>query len=172
LDRLQYTYFFAKTMERVPSIIPYQNGANWLSNLEFITTPRYFNPDKPVLDQSEKTRYYTGVHLSGSKKGTSFSLGYFAECYIDFGIYGMMLALLFLGFIYSLLYHYLVMKSSTNLVFNYCVVAAFFMDFNPYAVDGTYLIGRLLSGIITFYLLIKYFFPWLIKQLSTDENGN
>src|ERR1035437_4307606 len=29
LDRLQATYHFAKTMDRVPSIIPYQNGNNW-----------------------------------------------------------------------------------------------------------------------------------------------
>ncbi|HTC00748.1 MAG TPA: hypothetical protein VK705_08700 [Ferruginibacter sp.] len=169
LDRVQYTYFFAKTIQRVPDIIPYQNGNNWLDNIEFVTTPRYFNPDKPVLDQSEKASHYTGIHLSGRNKGASFSLGYFAECYIDFGIYGMMVALFFMGIIYALIYNHLLKKSSDNLIFNYCVVGAFFMDFNPYATDGTYLIGRLISGVVTFYFLIRWFFPWFIGYLSLIE---
>jgi len=169
LDRVQYTYFFAKTIQRVPDIIPYQNGDNWLDNIEFVTTPRYFNSDKPVLDQSEKASHYTGIHLSGRKKGASFSLGYFAECYVDFGIYGMMVALFFIGILYALVYNHLLKKSSDNLIFNYCVVGAFFMDFNPYGTDGTYLIGRLISGVVTFYFLIKWFFPWLIRYLSITE---
>jgi hypothetical protein len=171
LDRLQYTYFFAKTMEQVPDVIPYQNGNNWLGNIEFTTTPRYFNPNKPNLDQTEKARYYTGIHLSGKERGTSFSLGYFAEFYIDFGIYGMMGGLFLLGVIYSLLYSFLVKKSSNNIVFNYCVVASFFMEFNPYALDGTYLLGRLISGTVVYLILIKYFFPWIIQLLSNAEEN-
>jgi hypothetical protein len=170
LDRVQYTYFFAKTIERVPDIIPYQNGNNWLNNIEFVTTPRYFNPDKPVLDQSEKASLYTGIHLSGRSKGASFSLGYFAECYIDFGMYGMMIALFFIGIVYAMIYNHLLKKSSDSVIFNYCVAGAFFMDFNPYGNDGTYLMGRLISGVVTFYFLIKWFFPWLVKYLSAVEN--
>jgi hypothetical protein len=166
LDRVQYTYFFAKTMERVPETIPYQNGNNWLENIEFTTTPRYLNPDKPTLDQSEKTSHYTGIRMSGKSKGTSFSLGYFAEFYIDFGIYGMMLGLFLLGILYSLIYNYLLKKSSNNIIFNYCVAAAFFMEFNPFAIDGTYLLGKLISGIVVFWILIRYFFPWVMESLS------
>jgi hypothetical protein len=172
LDRLQYTYFFAKTMERVPDVIPFQNGDNWLANLEFTTTPRYLNPDKPNLDQTEKTKLYTGIHMAGKNSGTSFSLGYFAECYIDFGIYGMMVLLLVIGTFYALYYKYLIKNSSKSIVFNYCVAGTFFMEFKEYALDGTFLLGRLIVGMLTFYLLVKFVFPTLIQALTIKEKKN
>jgi hypothetical protein len=169
LDRLQYTYHFAKTMDRVPSILPHENGQNWFSNLEFTTTPRFLNPDKPNFDATEKTKKYTGIRYAGRNEGASFSLGYFPECYIDFGIYGMMVMLLAIGGLFALLYNYLLKKSSKNILFNYCVAGAFFLEFNALEMDGTYLLGRLFSSVVTFYFLVNFFFPFLIKYISKSE---
>ena len=169
LDRLQYTYHFAKTMERVPAVIPYQNGDNWWQNIEFTTTPRFFNPDKPTLDNSVKASKYTGIRYAGAKQGVSFSLGYFAEFYVDFGVYGMMIGLIVLGFFYGKIYSYLMRKSSKNLVFNYAVVGAFFMEFNAFEMDGTYLLGRLLASLLTFILLIIFVFPWISQYISAEK---
>jgi hypothetical protein len=166
LDRLQYTYHFAKTLERVPEQIPFQNGNNWLEDIEFATTPRYLNPDKPILDNSIKASKYTGIHYLGAKSGVSFSLGYFAECYIDFGPYGMMIFLLIIGFVFGLTYNYLMRKSSKNIIFNYSVVGAFFMEFYAYEMDGTYLSGRFLSSLLTFILLVNFVFPTIMKNLT------
>ena len=126
LDRLQYTYHFAKTIDRIPAILPFENGANWLTSLEFTTTPRFLNPDKPNYDATEKTKKYTGIKYAGRQEGASFSLGYFPDCYIDFGLYGMMLMLLAIGFLYRFIYAYLLKNASTSLVFNYAVAGAFF----------------------------------------------
>ena len=174
LDRMQYTYHFAKTIERVPAVIPYQNGDNWLQNIEFTTTPRFLNPDKPILDNSLKASKYTGIRYAGSKQGVSFSLGYFAEFYIDFGIYGMMIGLLVLGLFYGKIYYYLMRNSSRNLILNYSIVGAFFLEFNALEMDGTYLLGRLLSSILTFFILIKFLFPWVMRfiSLSNEEINN
>jgi hypothetical protein len=169
LDRIQYMYFFSKTIDRIPNVIPYQNGSNWLDNLEFTTTPRFFNPDKPVLDQSEKVKRYTGLQVAGKNKGVSFSLGYFAECYLDFGPKGMMFFLLLIGLMYAKFYDYLLRQSSRYVVFNYCVAAAFFNEFSHNEMDGTYLLGRFFSGVLTFYLLIKFVFPILINYFTTEE---
>ena len=166
LDRLQYTYHFAKTIDRMPSVLPFENGANWLLSLEFTTTPRILNPDKPNYDATEKTKKYTGLRYAGRKQGASFSLGYFPDCFIDFGIYGMMVMLFAIGVMYMYIYAYLLRKSSKNLVFNYAVVGAFFLEFNALEMDSTYLLGRLFSSIVTFFVLIKFFFPWLINYLS------
>jgi hypothetical protein len=166
LDRMQYTYHFAKTIDRMPSIIPFENGANWLKSLEFATTPRFLNPDKATYDATGKTIFYTGIRYAGKEKGVSFSLGYFADCYIDFGIWGMMFMLLALGTSYALIYKYLLQKSSNNLVFNYAVVGAFFLEFNAIEMDSTYFLGRLFSSLVTFYLLIQFFFPSAIKYIS------
>ncbi|MEO6548213.1 MAG: hypothetical protein ABIN94_09445, partial [Ferruginibacter sp.] len=172
LDRLQYTYHFAKTIDRMPSILPFEDGANWLRSLEFSTTPRFLNPNKPKYDATTKTKFYTGIRYRGSDYGVSFSLGYFADCFIDFGIYGMMLMLLALGVVYALIYDYLLRKSSKNMVFNYAVVGAFFMEFNALEMDSTFLLGRLFSSLVTFILLVNFFFPWLINFITIPEEND
>ena len=168
LDRLQYTYHFAKTIDRVPVIIPFQNGQNWLTSLEFATTPRFLNPNKPTYDATSKVRMYTGLRYLGKEYGVSFSLGYFGDCYIDFGLFGMMGILLTLGFLYGKIYFWLLKTASKNMLFNYCVVSAFFMEFSALEMDSTYILGRLFASFLTFFILIKFFFPWLINYLSIE----
>ena len=166
LDRLQYTYHFAKTIDRIPEVLPYEYGANWLLSLEFTTTPRILNPNKPNYDATEKTKKYTGLRYLGQAQGVSFSLGYFPDCYIDFGIYGMMGVLLVLGMLYMFIYSYILRKSSKNLVFNYAAVGAFFLEFCALEMDSTYLLGRLFSSMIVFYFSILFIFPRIIKFIT------
>jgi large-conductance mechanosensitive channel len=170
LDRLQYTYHFAKTIDRVPEILPYENGKNWLASLEFTTTPRILNPDKPLYEATVKTKKYTGIKYLGQKDGVSFSLGYFPDSYIDFGIYGMMVFLMALGIMYALVYRYLLKNASTNVVFNYATVGAFFLEFNALEMDSTYLLGRFFASLVTFVFLVKFVFPMLIKSMSKSAH--
>jgi len=171
LDRLQYTYFFAKTIERVPSVIPYAGGRNWLDNIAYVTTPRILNPNKPDYDATERTKKYTGLRLAGRKSNSSFSLGYFAECYIDFGLWGMMFPLFLIGLMYGITYWYLLKNASSNLLFNYAVVGAFFMEFNALEMDGMLLLGRFLATLVTFVFFIKVIFPKLIEYMSIPQPG-
>jgi len=165
-DRLQYTYHLAKTMDRIPDVMPHEFGKNIGSILSFVTTPRFLNPDKPKLAASVKASKYTGIAYAGAAAGVSFSLGYFADCYIDFGYYGMMVPLLILGFIFGSTYFYFIKKSSNNFVFNYAVVGAMYMEFHAFEADGTYLMGRLFATLLTFLMLKFFFFPWLYNYLS------
>ena len=166
LDRMQYTYHFAKTIDRMPALIPFQYGNNWLTSLEFATTPRFLNPNKPTFDATSKVRKYTGLMYMGKEQGVSFSLGYFGDCFIDFGFWGMMGMLSLLGLLYGRIYIWLLKTASKNMVFNYCVVSAFFMEFSAMEMDSTYILGRLFASFLTFFALIKFFFPWLINYLS------
>lgn len=150
----------------MPSVMPFENGANWLNSLSFATTPRFLNPNKPLYDATAKVRKYTGLRYLGKEYGVSFSLGYFGDCFIDLGLTGMMVILLILGFIYGKMYFYLMRNSSQNMVFNYCVVCAYFMEFSAMEMDSTFLLGRLFASFLTFFVLIKFFFPWLINYLS------
>jgi hypothetical protein len=174
LDRLQYTFHFAKTMERVPEVIPFQGGANWLENIEYATTPRFLNPDKPSIDNSVKASKYTGIRYATARQGVSFSLGYFAEFYLDFGKYGMMFWLMVLGSFYALIYSYFLNKASSNAIFNYSIVGAFFFEFYLFEIDGTYLSGRLFASIVTFFILSFFFSKPLLRYLTvtTSEENN
>ena len=169
LDRFQYTYHLAKAMEIVPAKIPYQMGDNWWSTLTFIFTPRLLNPDKPNYEASVKTRKYTGLDYAGAKQGVSVSLGYFADSYVDFGLIGMLLPIFILGCIYGKTYFYFIKRSSNNFIFNYSVVGAMFMELFAFEMDSTFLAGRLLSVLVTFFLLKTFFFKWFFNQIKMQE---
>ena len=165
LDRLQATYHLAKTMDIVPDIIPYQNGKNWGETFAFVFTPRLFNPDKGELNTSEKASKYTGIKYAGLEQGTSFSLGYFGDCYIDFGLLGMAIGLFLIGLLFGVTYYYFLRNSSPNLIFNYSVVCALFMRFFAFEMDSVFFIGNLFTDLLTYFLLVQFFFPWLYRFL-------
>lgn len=169
LDRLQYTYHLAKTMDRVPAVIPHENGKNWGNTLVFVLTPRILNPDKGVYDASIKASKYSGIQYSGRKRGVSVSLGYFADGYIDFGYVGMFLPLLILGFIYGSSYHYFLKKSSNNFIFNYAVVGALYMELISFESDNIFVAGRLYVNLMVFLMLRIFFFPKLMAYISMPK---
>ena len=168
-DRLQYTYHFAKTMDRVPSVIPYQDGANLGSTLSFVLTPRILNANKGTYDASVRTTKYTGIQYYGAKRGTSVSLGYFADCYIDFGLVGMFIPLLIFGFIYGKSYYYFIRKSSANYIFNFSVVGAIYMELFAFESDSIFVFGRLYINLMVFLLLKIFMFPKLYAYLKQPD---
>lgn len=173
LDRIQYTYHLAKTMDRVPSILPYEYGRNIGSIFEFVLLPRILNPNKPRWEATVKTKKYTGLAYAGFNQGVSFSLGYFADAYIDFGYYGMMIPLLILGFIFGASYFYFIKNTTNNYIFNFAVVGAMFMEFTAFEMDGTYLLGRLYATLVIFFFLKLFFFRKLYSYLKVtviDQN--
>ncbi|MCW3109755.1 MAG: hypothetical protein JWQ09_4261 [Segetibacter sp.] len=164
--RLQYVYHFAKSMDMVPANIPYQHGALWRETVEFVTVPRILNPNKGSLDNSVKASKYTGIQFSGASRGVSFSLGYFADCYVDFGIPGMFIALAIIAFIFAKIYRFFLLSATGNIVINYAIVIAFFVQFSFFEMDGTFMFGRLFTSFIVFLLLKYTLFPRMEKFIS------
>ena len=169
LDRLQYTYHLAKTMDRVPAVIPFEDGGNWGNTIAFVLTPRIIDPNKGTYDASLKASKYSGIQYSGVKRGVSVSLGYFADGYIDFGYVGMFIPLVILGFIYGGSYFYFVKNSSSNFIFNYAVVGAIFMELFSFESDNIYVIGRLYVNLMVFFILKIFFFPKLMDYISMPK---
>jgi hypothetical protein len=161
--RLQYVYHFAKSIDMVPASIPYQNGAVWLQTIQFVVVPRVVNPNKGTLDNSIKASKYTGLQFSGASRGVSFSLGYFADCYVDFGVPGMFIALAILAFIFAKIYRFFLLKATGNIVVNYAIVIAFFVQFCFFEMDGTFMFGRLFTSFIVFVILKYTLFPRMEK---------
>jgi hypothetical protein len=171
LSRIGYTHHFQLVLDRVPIVIPHKDGALWWSNLEFVFTPRALNPNKGVLDASVKTNEYAGTNYSTAEAGSSFSLGYFVEGYIDFGIGGMYIPIFILAFVLGYAFQYFVNTASPNLLLNYSVAYSMFMPFVSFESDAIFFTGRLVITIITFvflkYFLIKWSLPFLRKIART-----
>ncbi|MBC7657559.1 MAG: hypothetical protein H7147_10375 [Frankiaceae bacterium] len=107
VERVSYVYYFGQVMQTVPRDIDYEGGRLWREAVMRTLVPRLLDPDKLIIDDSERTSYYTGNRVAGAEQGASISLGYVAESYIDFGPVLMMAPLfawgLFVGVLYRLL---------------------------------------------------------------------
>ena len=104
IARVSYVTYFAMAIDNVPDKMPHENGRLWRETVQHVFMPRLFFPNKPVINDSERTSLYTGVRVAGQEQGTSISMGYMAESYIDFGPIGMFLPVFLLGLFYGLLY--------------------------------------------------------------------
>jgi hypothetical protein len=168
LYRLQYVFHLAKTMDRVPSVMPYENGQLWANNLSYVLVPRLLDPDKPIFDASIKTNKYTGMHYSGLKQGASFGLGYFADGYIDFGYIGMMLPLALLALLLVVICQTFYHLKKLNILMRYCLINASLFSFQSFESDAIYMVGRLVITFLVFWLLGSKFLPmlqnWLYKK--------
>ena len=119
-----------------------------------------------MIDNSLKTTKYTGIIYASGKSGVSFSLGYFAEFYIDFGFEGVFIGLLVLGFLYAMIFRYFITKSTPNLLINYAIAISFFMEFYTFEADATFLFGRIYASLVTYIVLIFFFRRFLFRYLS------
>jgi hypothetical protein len=114
--RISYVQFFALTMKNVPENVPYENGALWGGAIKHILTPRVLFPNKPAIDDSERTSLYTGLDVAGAEQGTSIGIGYFAESYVDFGPVFMFFPIVLLGVGYGVVYRLFVIKARYKLL--------------------------------------------------------
>ncbi len=167
LYRVQYILHLSKTMDRVPEVLPHENGGIWWGNISFVLVPRLFYPDKPRYEATVKTNKYTGLHYAGFKQGASFSLGYFADCYIDFGYIGMFFPLamiaLFVAFIYRTFYK----QKNINILFRFALINVVLYEYTSFEADGLFLFGRLLLMFLVFYTISRTILgpmqKWLYK---------
>ena len=104
LARLGYLNFFAGSIKTVPSVIPHQEGRLWSEAIVHTLTPRLLFPNKPAIDDSQRTNTFTGFRVAGAEQGTSISIGYVGESYIDFGVPMMFVPILALGYFWGWLY--------------------------------------------------------------------
>jgi len=104
MSRLMYFKFFGVVLDRVPNLIPYADGQIWLEAVQRPFMPRLLFPNKSAVDDSDLSNVYTGIGFRNASQGTSISMGYMTEAYIDFGPLYMFIPIaglgLFLGAFY------------------------------------------------------------------------
>jgi hypothetical protein len=103
-ERMGYVEFFGHVLTQVPRNIPHQDGRMLLEAVQHVAVPRVLYPDKPPLvPDTIVTQTYTGLDL-GVGSGTSISMGYMADAYIDFGTIGMFVAIFAWGVMLGAVY--------------------------------------------------------------------
>ncbi len=96
VTRLSYVTFFSRTLDYVPRIHGHTQGELLKTALVNAFVPRFLYPDKPELpSDSYYTQRFTGLRVSDN--GTSISIGYMAEFYVDWGVGGMFVMIFLWG---------------------------------------------------------------------------
>lgn len=110
--RISYVDMFAVVLRNVSLILPHTDGALSFGVIQHIFMPRILFPNKGEINDSEVTEKYIRVKIS---RGTSISIGYMSELYIDFGPVLMYPPLFFLGLFWGWLQKYFYNKSAIKL---------------------------------------------------------
>ena len=111
LDRLGYLEFFGRSIQTVPARIPYQSGRLWFEAVKHVVTPRVFFPGKASINDSDRTNEFTGIRVAGADEGTSVSIGYVGESYIDFGPAWMFAPIILVGCFWGWSYRWLAART-------------------------------------------------------------
>ncbi len=159
MQRLGYLDFFALSLLAVPSQIPHENGGLWFGAIKHTVMPRLLFPDKPVWNESERTMRYTQVRVAGENEGTAISLGYPAESYIDFGMYGMFIPIFLLGLFFGWVYRWFSTRGPYYVFGNTLGICLLLFSGHQLEMSNVKIVGGLGVGVIAFALVNKFTVP-------------
>ena len=167
LQRISYVDYFGHSLEYVPKIRDHENGKIWSTALQHIMIPRFLNPSKDVLpSDSELTMEYTGLRLASLAQGSSISIGYMGESYIDFGRFGMFIPIFILGILWGKFYKYFITHSKVKVI-GFAFAVAVLINAYQLEMNSTKLLGSMIMQFIVLAILFKIFevrlYRWLIK---------
>lgn len=145
LRRVGYLEFMCLTLNKVPEEVGHEQGSLLSSNLMFALIPRFLNPNKGVKDDGAKVEKYTGFMVADS---SSFSLGHYVEYFIDFGKTGMLILLLFYGFIGGFVYQLVIQKSKLNVILLIGLLFAVLQNWGSFQNDAIWIYGNTFFGFI------------------------
>lgn len=165
IKRVAYVDIFAQVLEMVPEKIPHAEGQLWIRAIRHTVTPRLFFPDKLALgSDSELTMKYTGTYFAGEESGTSISMGYMAESYIDFGYRGMFVVIFLLGLLWGVIFKYFVTHSRIT-IFGYAMALTVLIDTLNFGSSNAKFFGGLTLGFMIMALISKLLVPLIYRWL-------
>lgn len=169
--RLTYVYFFGEVIDTVPQYIPYERGALWGDAVYRALVPRLVDPTKSSIDDSERTATYTGLTLIGADAGTSISLGYMAESYIDFGPALMMLPIFLWGYAVGRVYRLLVTGPSAAFLGYGSATTLVLLNAAVLELSNAKMVAALVLTSVVLYLSQRYLSAPLYRLLRLHAVG-
>ena len=164
VERLAYIDFFSATIDYVPRVIPHTHGRLWGDAIGRILQPRILFPNKAPIDDSETTRKYSGVMVAGTTQGTSISLGYVTENYIDFGMPGMFIGLFLFGLLIGVVYKYVLTSSPDKLIGTAMIIPLFILAYSFESALNK-MIGGLVMYLIVYELIRRFALKRFLQQI-------
>lgn len=166
IERISYIEFFSQATDNVPKKLPFEYGEIWKENILHILMPRILFPDKPAIDDSYMVNKYCSRRVSTAKDGTTFSLGFLAESYIDFGYLFMFFPIFGVGWLIGKIYIY-ILEHSYNIYWGYINTVPMWYFVYCIGIPGTKILGWLFWHLIVFFIINSFFVKKVDKYLKS-----
>jgi hypothetical protein len=163
LRRIAYIDFFGAVIGYTEVASEPESFGRWRDALEHIAKPRAFFPDKAVLDDTEVfMRYVYSDATDSLHLGTSISIGYLAENFIDFGFPGMLFPVAAMGLLLGGMLRYFMTRSVAWMLregFATALVLAL--------VTGMELsLAKFLGGTVLVFVVLAFFLKFLFPIVA------
>jgi hypothetical protein len=141
--------------------------ARWRDALEHIGKPRIFFPDKAALDDTEVfLKYVRGDVAEEGRSGTSISIGYLAENFIDFGFPGMLAPIAVMGLLLGCTLRYFMTRPSPWVVREGFVTASVLTVSAGMELSLAKFLGGTILFLVVLGLCWKFLYPSLDRWLG------
>lgn len=169
LRRIAYIDFFGAAIgvsENSPEPVVF---ARWRDALEHVAKPRIFFLDKAALDDTEIfLKYVRAAAGEEDFAGTSISIGYLAENFIDFGFPGMLVPITVMGLVLGGTVRYFMTRSVAWVVREGFVMALVLTLTAGMEVSLAKFLGSTILTFAVLALCLKFFYPsahrWISKE--------
>ena len=167
LERVGYIDLFARMRQYVPSEIPHEDGGLMAGNLSFALIPRILNPNKGVKNDQWKVEKYAKRIIADN---ASFSLGHFAEHYVDYGPRGMWFSLLALWSCARTFNHVVSASEPVpgcDLIYLFLTLSLAF----SYQADAIKIYGQVVWGSVFWLVIGRRIMALSFRQLGLDSSS-
>ena len=173
IQRAMYFNFFGVVLNRVPNILPYTDGQLWGDAVLRCIMPRLLFPEKSAVNDSTLTNRYTGLGVAGVQQGTSISMGYMAEAYIDFGPIFMFVPIAMLGLFLGYFYRWLMVRPGAEAVLGAALAPFALMPASNLETSVLKLVPALILSIIPCWAVLKLLGPRLfgLRRMGRANPG-
>jgi len=173
LARLAYTDIFGSVIGVQETAPDQEFVRQWQDAVEHVFKPRFLFPGKaPLSDTEVYVRLARGDAAAEARLGTSISVGYVAENFVDFGFPGMLGGLFVLGLMYGLVIRYF-MAFKLPWILREGVVAGFVFSVATNGVEMSLpkILGATVMFVVVYTLLVRFVFPTGLNWLKRRAAG-
>lgn len=141
----------------------------WSDAISHVTQPRFLFPNKPVLSDTEVyVRLAKGDPTEEMRAGTSISVGYMAENFVDLGFPGMLAGILVIGLMVGYVARYFMtrklpwmVREGTVLVFVYSIGR------DGVEISLPKIVGAVTMFFLIYMLLVRFGYPRVLAWLDS-----
>jgi hypothetical protein len=167
LRRIAYIDYFGAVIGYTEVAPEPESLGRWRDALEHIAKPRFLFPDKAVLDDTEVFMRYVRDDVSDEARiGTSISIGYLAENFIDFGFPGMLLPVAAMGLLLGAMLRYVMTRPVAWMVREGFATALVLVLVTGMEISLSKFLGGTIVAFVVLALCLKFLFPFAVRLVK------